>query len=1008
MITNIIKHFLVILEILIILFSILKATPYIYPIINKKNNCIYVNDDPMKKIFGLGWVDQCAFRFNRFSGFGQSEDSSSYRAFVGPINIIRTRWETLIDSPDVNYFEWCFNDSLDDQVYFFVVLLNIQSIQYYVDSLKINTQSLEERVFSHLYKIISSIEPFIMERIIGWYTLDEPTQHIEMNGENHSRHLDPKYFKLYNKIIREVEDSLKIEHKKILFNCYAIINQNNELLNFVDYALDPNVDIICSDPFPYWEYYDKQKDTIITLPSFSMYSSLLMEEFVDSIQNLMYENSIDKPFYMFIQGNAHKNECPTNQWFRAPSYSESRYQVYYAISQGISGLLPWCARSLYQNENNQMLPYDVFMDIHGWNYLTQVKKYLPYDTTGFVDFFKNEEKIVFGNIRTIFNELLLYQDILINDSSFDSVVFWQIFDPPDLSICQDSSFCSKFLKTLFIKDPNSDYYYLFAINNNRWFPESLKYEKTIQPQIIRFSFCDSFINKRVEFIRQDPFKYDLKANFFELETIKQKELLTLNNIKFFPDSYIGFTQENEKYIYDYFNPGEVHIYKVLISDYVQPIISNIIVILDGKYHLDKFQGFSSINTNKVNCFDDWFSTDISCFSDEECSSYCDGGVWFNIEKKYFLPIAVDADGNVYIVNGLSRLLLNKSYKKINDQYPQLDNMYNEWCYSDILIYYSNGQNPKLLEDIGPWHNVESGYSLPMAVDGEGNIYVANLKSCFNSVPSSETNSIILANSPEKIFYYEWFRSDITKYDKNGNELWTIYGIGPWHNRALGYSLPFIVDRFGNIYVVNSESRNSSSQYFESTNFTNWFKTDITVYDNKGNFVSNLKGIGPWHNDVHGYCLPFIIDNDLNIIVCNGFVQQNHNISNFNSVNGINQINLGGWFHTDITVYNKSGILKDSFLNIGPWHNISAGYCLPMAFNNSFLYVTNGISGLNSSLLNNFRIININGHYNFDGWYYSDICAIDLELGNCINIYENYGPWHNQELGLSFPMISKSN
>lgn len=1001
---------MVLLGFLMLIFIINSAPPQ-FPVINHSFECIEVNSNYgyygnyNKQLYGIGWFDQCAFKFNRFDSFGAPGIPETYRDFVGPINIIRTNcWSLTNYGTDPTYFQWCNNYS--GPIYFFVTLLSKEEVQGYRNNANYfnsigEDYNFEETLYIKICDRMSSIDASVYSYVIGWYTLDEPLCH----EDTHHCYVDPEDFKLYNELIRKAENYFGFETLEIIFNPYSIhLNNNGKLVNFLEYAKDPNITMICNDPYPFygWCYHNSSYEFLT--PNFEQSIVREMATKIDTFLLLMEQNGInDKPFYILIQGNAHKDECPNDYWHRVASYAELRYQTFYAITMGVEGIFPWCARSLYQTEDYPRTTYEPSMDSQGWDYLLQVEGIGEDDIDYFKNFFKNEETLVFGNIRTIFHEIEPYTLSLINNDVFDNVLYWQIFNPKYDSVVQDTTRIKNFLKTLYIKIAESNDYIFIGVNNNQWFSDI--WNTLIQPQIFRFSFNDSMASKSITFTRQDPLCYDTSANFCDLEPAPKIEIPVINNIKFFPDNYSGFTHPNEKYLYDYFGPGEVHVYKVIISNYEDTTLSNILATLDGKYRLDKFQGFDDVNdTLGHSQFTSWFYTDLTCGADSNWSTYVDGGAWFNITKKYSLPIGIDNRGNVYSVNGLSRYLNSQGFDDVN---TSGHTSYPGWYYSDVTVYHPNGDPRDVFQNAGPWHNIDSGYTLPMVVDVDGNFYVANAKSRYDDTLIDGFDDVPTWNPQGYMFYEGWYYSDITKYNSEGQVLWTERDIGPWHNQTLRYSFPFAVDGNGTLYVVNAKARYSDSLYFDTTGIPGWFKTDICIYDDGGK-TEVREGIGPWHCPSKGYCLPMTVDDEGNIIVCNALDRVNNQHFSFDDVNTTGHTEYTGWYHSDITIYNDE--VMQIIAKKGPWHNIDSGYSLPMAVDgNGRLYIANALSRFDDPLLDGFDDVNTAGHEEtlYNDWFYSDVSVIDINTGAYQYIVTNRdrGPWHSQKLGFSLPMIS---
>ncbi|KAA3615833.1 MAG: T9SS C-terminal target domain-containing protein [Calditrichaeota bacterium] len=381
----------------------------------------------------------------------------------------------------------------------------------------------------------------------------------------------------------------------------------------------------------------------------------------------------------------------------------------------------------------------------------------------------------------------------------------------------------------------------------------------------------------------------------------------------------------------------------------------------------------------INVHSGWFYSDYTKYITNNSTQpfLQKKGPSHNPSKGYSLPMAVDDDENAYAVNVNGNLVL-------------ISGLYPGWYSSDLLV---NGVNQ--LTEKGPWHSPTLGYSLPMVVDAEGNIYVANGKSRYGQWGWQPVGGHSSHNG--------WYKSDITVYWKNTSYTTsTDYkGIGPWHNPSKGYSLPMAVDGDGNIYSVNNQRFLELGYGWDDVNtHPDWFYSGVTIYYKNGNYssVASSSKRGPWHNPNKGYSLPMDVDQDGNIYSVNNGTWT----SGWDDVNTSGHMQFNGWLHSGFTVYDRFGG-EITFNKKGPWHNPSKGFSLPLSVDNKRnVYVANGISRFNrkESLV---EIWPSASHYSGQDWYYSDLTV--LVNGGGEWYYLDGGPWFNLEKGYSLSLIA---
>ncbi|KAA3660890.1 MAG: fibronectin type III domain-containing protein [Calditrichaeota bacterium] len=149
----------------------------------------------------------------------------------------------------------------------------------------------------------------------------------------------------------------------------------------------------------------------------------------------------------------------------------------------------------------------------------------------------------------------------------------------------------------------------------------------------------------------------------------------------------------------------------------------------------------------------------------------------------------DSAGNVYVANCQYRSEKNWGW---DDVYTGDHQLFIEWYYSDLTIYPNHGAGtPKSYLNCGPWHNRVKGYTLPMAIDNQGNVYSATGMSRYNRLEEFQEQWPNAAHMNDRY----WQRSDLTVYLKEDLEnengaVWYYIDHGPWFNSNTDYSLPF--------------------------------------------------------------------------------------------------------------------------------------------------------------------------------------------------------------------------
>ena len=395
-------------------------------------------------------------------------------------------------------------------------------------------------------------------------------------------------------------------------------------------------------------------------------------------------------------------------------------------------------------------------------------------------------------------------------------------------------------------------------------------------------------------------------------------------------------------------------------------------------------GWDDVNISVHPSYSGWFFSDYTKYTTNVSKqAKLFKGPWHNVSKGYSFPMGVDANGNVYVAGNQRFYQLNAGWDDVNTT-GHTD--FYGWYYSDVSINYASGGNPNNRAKWGPWHNPNKGYSLPMVVDQNGNIYSVNGKSHYDDNISND--------GWEEVPYSNgWLKSDITIYKPNGQTA-TYRNIGPWHNPDKGYCLPFGVDGAGKIYSATLSSSISG--------YSGWYRTNILVHtitnpQSETGYITTVKtNIGPWQNLSKGYSLPMAVDLNGNIYSVN-----NGNWSGWDDVNTAGHSQYYGWYHSGFTVYKSSG--QTTYNKKGPWHNPGKGFSLPMSVDNEGnIYVVNGMSRFNRKE----ALVEVwpnTTYYSGQDWYFSDISV--LVKGGGEWFYLNSGPWFNLEKGYSLPIIA---
>jgi len=419
------------------------------------------------------------------------------------------------------------------------------------------------------------------------------------------------------------------------------------------------------------------------------------------------------------------------------------------------------------------------------------------------------------------------------------------------------------------------------------------------------------------------------------------------------------------------------------------------IVADGSYRfrLASNQSESQISFDNVNGFGSWKYSDLTYnISNVSEFTYLNSGPWHNPVQGYSLPLAGDGNGMVYIVAGNKRYETTGNWDDVSG--------FSGWYYSDLTVY-SNRAGDTLVSYLnkGPWHNQNSGYSLPITCDNQGFIYVASGRKRYEV-----TGNWVTVNG-----FSGWCYSDLTIYSDRGASTSLSYlDKGPWHNPDQGFTLPMVCDNHGKVYAATGMVRYENSNGWDDVvGFPGWHYSDLTIYSDYGTGMPvSFLNKGPWHNSSKGYSLPMDVDNDGNVYVATGDYQYQSDRF-WKSVDG-----FPGWYFSDLTIYKNDGS-KEIIPDGGPWHNPDKGYALPLTVdNNGIIFVSNGKVRLDKNL--GWNEVNTEIITGFEGWFYTDVTVHypDRILGSYNQgsswYYLNSGPWHNPEKGYVLPILSSMN
>lgn len=221
----------------------------------------------------------------------------------------------------------------------------------------------------------------------------------------------------------------------------------------------------------------------------------------------------------------------------------------------------------------------------------------------------------------------------------------------------------------------------------------------------------------------------------------------------------------------------------------------------GQYEYDRPENPEDCNLSGAigGNFSGWYKTDINVYNAQNGDfefTIGDRGPWYNPTLGYCLPMTVDENGKIYVVNGQARLSAQQGWDDIYEPNFSPTNLYG-WHYSDIEVLTPAGLNSYTSSfhlDKGPWHRAkytDRGYSLPIAIDSDGQkLYVGNglyrkttLEMGFDDVWAWSDD---FKPPPFENFIY----SDLTIYDLPSfmNKM-NVRAGGPWHNSTSNFTLP---------------------------------------------------------------------------------------------------------------------------------------------------------------------------------------------------------------------------
>lgn len=682
----------------------------------------------------IGWVD--AYGYEHYTD--PNDDFLDIRATLGlDVRVIRCNIEdALIDKSTgelAGYAKMSWEQDInsgdfDPNVFF---LVNIPGWEGSIKNVNHTTQENFAKKLSWAHvdpNTKGHLRAKLYDRIIGWYTADEPYYIIDPNddtkcsttetGDKRPTHIQVEDLNVnwLDEVEYWFQDTSQNPNAPIVNDLVGrpiFLNFGGEAdvlpcqqQPYIDNC--PSVDVFSHDTYNIYAKQDLLEiDYVPFYENFftaNFHAKVFDDGFTDSNGNILtkgnkfykgirdevqYKNVYDfgnKPYLSNIQGFGYQccgAEGTQTLFHRPPSYAEYRHLTFSTIANGAAGVWPWAGRVNYwpflrPGEGFSNHYYDEHDALGGED--------IDESTVSESDFYLESQNNIFGNTKQVFAELKLYEDVLINGDRRNNYIKTSI----------ENTYPNDFIKTMFIE--NNGKYYLIAVNNSD--PNDDPNDQVIDGVMNKLNNVKFFLEKpnegwnKVTITDLDIYDYSANKHWDEIDPNQQTNLIFNGNQNY---------QHTIKFEEPLFEPGEVHIYKITEE--------NVNSGFNFKYH----------TVNGV-----WYYNAIRGFDDIHAGS------------------------------------------PVNYHPP---NLYG-WHYSDFTTYAQDGQMD-FKGETGPWHVPAKGYSLPMAVNCFDEEIVINGKYRFNKEnPSAwkDPNGWDDVNTPFCSSFDDWFHSDITIYDQDNSTI----------------------------------------------------------------------------------------------------------------------------------------------------------------------------------------------------------------------------------------------
>ena len=494
--------------------------------------------------------------------------------------------------PDPSDFCW-FPDEPEDYIWDGWNNRGSEYWQYWYDHIVEYTNTVRQTVTESMYTLLQEIDE---DYILGWYTVDEPNPDKIPQGFFRIYNDAIRDAETANGINTSLPIFCTINKLK-----YCDDDEYENLDRYVGDA-DEGVDVVCVDKYPFYNLKDLPilensngdlesrgfgyevyfpEFNVLSVPGYDDCSyenrspkSRDMSSWIMQIRDQLEVWERDLPIISIPQGSAHKNggsvfrhsdeNYKYSAYHRAPSYAELRHQVFSALACGATGFLPWASYMCF-NPNPPGVswgrtPHSSFWHSSNWYadvdpqsgdtlayYLENGCRYLPNIAEALEDvdliadvetFYNDEEEQMFGNYKTLFEEVESYAQLMIQGEYLDEYLTWEITDVTGNGASDETD-----LNTMFIQYDED--YYLFAVNSCK--PDGDTYH--IPAIYVRFhmdltSEMDCFNSAYL----LDPYQYEESSSFPDLDESNNEP--------------ISFIHDGDIAHFDvHFEPGEVHVYR---------------------------------------------------------------------------------------------------------------------------------------------------------------------------------------------------------------------------------------------------------------------------------------------------------------------------------------------------------------------------------------------------------------------------------------------------------------